>query len=88
MSRTKFLTDLDGELAENVKTLLFEIGAIRTCPCHEDILIDNYIGDECRLAEENSLYKELIDESISQEEFEHMVEKIMSITSDSCPYCV
>lgn len=87
MSRTKSLTDLNGELGEIVKTILFEIGAVKTCPIHEDVLIDNFVDDKNQLAKECDLYTEAVKGDFSDEDFDEMIEMIMATTHNSCPYC-
>ena len=88
MSRTKDFMP-DGEYYEEVKSYLFQIGAITTCPIHGNILIDCGLDTDEMYAKVTAAYKKDYGNKppFSYTVFHELVQDIMRDTFADCPEC-
>lgn len=86
MSRTN---EMNEELKEIAADILLKIKAIKTCLLHNDILLDQYLGEDECYARATALYKKEYGSCLpySFEAFHDAIKKVLSETYDECPYC-
>ncbi len=86
MSRTN---EMNEELKEIATDILLKIEAIKTCPIHDDILLDQYFGEDECYARATALYKKEYGSHLpySFEAFHDAIKEVSSETYDECPDC-
>lgn len=88
MSQTKDFMP-DGTHYEMVKDYLFQIGAIESCPIHENVLIDNGFDTESLYAMVTDAYKKDCGNElpISYSDFHKLVDEITKDAPYECREC-
>ena len=88
MSQTKDFMP-DGAYYDMVKDYLFRIGAIKNCPIHRNVLIDNGFDTEYMYDMVTDVYKKDCGNElpISYSAFHELVDEIMKETVDECLEC-
>lgn len=92
MGRAKQLMMEQDALRADAAELLKETGAIRECPAHEDILLDEYDPDAveraCKLAEKRIESGEFrLPEWASTSDVFETIREVARETADECGYC-